>query len=174
MADHLGAYAHSASGRNASVGVYGVAGMVRGHGYEGHTVLDQHGGLDGAVTEPVERKVRRVQSGGLEALLEEGVELGLLQRDPGLAGLGGDPEHRGVGAARVVAIDGGESVQRPDRAPVGVGRSRERDSLDTLPVLDGLRLADGKDHAVLDPGDVAPGEDLNQVNTFTGNGEEIA
>ena len=39
VADHLGAYAHSVRGRDASVGVYSVAGMVRGHGHEGHTVL---------------------------------------------------------------------------------------------------------------------------------------
>ena len=113
------------------------------------------------MTEPVERIVRRVQSDGLEALLEEAVKLRLLQRDPGLAGLGGDPEHRGVGAARVVAVDGGESVQRPDRAPVGVGRSREWNGLYALAVLDGLGLANGEDYAMLDSGDVSPGKDLD-------------
>ena len=157
MADHLGAYAHSVGGRDARVGVYGVAGVVRGHGHEGHTVLHQHCGLDGAVSEPVERVVQRVQAGGLEALLEESVELRLLKRDPGLLGLGRNPEDRGVGAAGVVAVDGREGIQSPDRAPVRVGRSRKWDGLDALTVLDGLGFPNGEDYAMLDPGDVPPG-----------------
>ena len=55
----------------------------------------------------------------------------------------------------------GPGIQGSDRAPVGVGRSRKWDGLDALAVLDGLGFADGEDHAMLDPGNVPPGKDLD-------------
>ena len=174
MANHLGADAHSVGGRDARVGIYGVAGVVRRNGHEGHAVLHQHCGLDGAVSESVEREIRRIQTGSHEATFEEGVELVLLQRDPGFARLRRDAENRGVGAACVVAVNACQGVEGTDRAPVWVRRGREGDSLDSLLILDGLGLPDREDDAVLHAGDVSPGEDLKEIDLFAGKREEVA
>ena len=65
--DHLGGDAHPAGGGDPGVGVDGVAGVVRRQGDHGEVVLDEHGGLDTPMTEPVERVGGRVEAAGDEA-----------------------------------------------------------------------------------------------------------
>ena len=122
----------------------------------------------------MERVVVGVEMGGDEALLEETFELMFLVGDSGFAGPGRDTEHRGVGAAVFWAVDANEGVKRADRTPGGVRSGGQRDGLDALGVLDGLGFADREDETFLGTADVAPGENLLEINALPGGRKEVA
>ena len=84
----------------------------------------------------------------------------LLQVDEGLSGLGGNPEQRRVGMARLGAEDGDEGVKRSDGAPEWSRGCSQRNRGDAFIILDGLGMADGNDDTMLDMGDIVPGKNL--------------
>ena len=145
VADHLRGDSHPAGGGDTSVGVDGVTGVVGGEGHHRHVVLDQHGGLNRAMTEAVERVVVWVEAGCGDTFLEEILEILLFQSHEGSRVFGGDPEDWGVGAARLGAVHADQGVECADRAPVGVGGRGERDGLEALTILDGLGVTEGED-----------------------------
>ena len=125
------------------------------------------------MSKSVEREVGGIELGGEEAAAEEPLELVLLERQPGVAGLGRDPEHRGVGAAILGAVDAHEGVKGTHGAPVGVGGRGQRNLLDALRVLDGLGFAYVHDEAFFAAADVTPGKDFLEIDLFPGGREEI-
>ena len=113
------------------------------------------------MTEAVQRVVSGVQTGGEKASPEESLKVPLLESDPGPR-LRRDAEDRGVCAAVLGAVDADQGIQSPNGAPVGVGCGRQRNSLDTLGVLDRLGFANRENDAFLRPANVAPGEEISE------------